>query len=150
MKQSVGEHIAEDWACAKAELHSTTLESGEVDRLKHLLRRAIGLIERGQVSAVDHETREVVLRDAYDAVAVEEQGWRGRDDGEREAVELTIGEKSSLFMGERIKRQNFTVLPQTCPKCGDHLIHNNRGIECGALRCDYAATSLIEVEAGTE
>ena len=34
-----------------------------------------------------------------------------------------------------------SVLPDNCPKCGGRLITNNRGIECGELRCDYNATT---------
>ncbi len=33
--------------------------------------------------------------------------------------------------------KRFEVLRGKCPKCGGRLIHNNTGIECGELRCDY-------------
>ena len=32
---------------------------------------------------------------------------------------------------------SFKVLAERCPLCGDNLIHNNRGIECGNGRCEY-------------
>ena len=37
------------------------------------------------------------------------------------------------------KREAFKVLAERCPKCGDRLIQNNTGFECGAFRCDYHA-----------
>lgn len=30
------------------------------------------------------------------------------------------------------------VLPENCPKCGDRLIHNDRGVVCGSLFCTYS------------
>lgn len=38
------------------------------------------------------------------------------------------------------KAATHTVLSENCPKCGDRLIKNNTGIECGALRCNYHHT----------
>lgn len=35
------------------------------------------------------------------------------------------------------EKMAFSVLPDNCPVCGDRLIENNRGIECGAMRCNY-------------
>jgi hypothetical protein len=37
------------------------------------------------------------------------------------------------------RKKNFDILPEKCPKCGERLIHNNTGIECGAMRCGYHA-----------
>lgn len=33
--------------------------------------------------------------------------------------------------------KHYRVLSEPCPKCGHSLIHNNRGIECGEMYCDY-------------
>lgn len=32
---------------------------------------------------------------------------------------------------------NVVVFSNKCPKCGDNLIGNHTGIECGAIHCDY-------------
>lgn len=40
-------------------------------------------------------------------------------------------------------KQAYIVLPDNCPKCGDRLIENNRGIECGAQNCDYTKTAGV-------
>lgn len=36
----------------------------------------------------------------------------------------------------------YEVLFSNCPKCGQRLIRNNRGIECGEIGCDYTASEL--------
>lgn len=35
------------------------------------------------------------------------------------------------------KYPNFDVLARRCPACGDSLIRNHTGIECGSLGCNY-------------
>lgn len=34
--------------------------------------------------------------------------------------------------------RGYALLWGKCPRCGDRLIWNKTGIECGAMRCTYA------------
>lgn len=36
-----------------------------------------------------------------------------------------------------VHKINYIVTDRACPYCGDRLIHNQMGIECGTLKCNY-------------
>lgn len=49
--------------------------------------------------------------------------------------ELTSKELEAHKEGDLSDKQNYIELQEYCPKCRGRLIQNNKGIECGELRC---------------
>lgn len=90
-------------------------------------------------AAIVASARALMATVEKDAIAYADKKYK--DEGRVKPTEAP--KRESVTQPSKLT-QKYELLFSECPKCGNRLIRNSQGIECGELHCDYKADSISQ------
>lgn len=145
--ENISKETVEDVAEAVRKEYADYISSQLVEEISQAAITA--LLASGEVVLrKDVEESAIIIKNSL------EGGWYPVSVNYHRTVEINDWSSHGESKTVRLKEAKFTtkpnnagyasvhggcaVLHRKCPKCGDNIIHNSTGFECGGMHCDYS------------